>query len=413
MANKLTYLDYEQAIQKSLELAQSTKNTQHLCLDQALGRVLAEDIICTKNLPAFNNSAMDGFAYKYENSGKTLKIKQSIYAGDKGIKPCLGDDECYRIMTGAFVPSDVDTIAPLELCTDVAYNSAQMPQDLKKGSNLRLCGEEKQKGSTLLKKGQVLSSSSIALLASQGITSVKVYKKLSIAILSTGNELKEPWEACAEDEIYNCNSYAIKSLLNEHGFEPDYCGLLPDDLEKSVEFIKNLKDYDVIITSGGISFGDADFIYDAFLQNGLRVGFHGVNIKPGKPIMIGSMEKSYVISLPGNPLSAVVNMRLFGLNALAKIQGEQAFYHDGILAKNTEEFKVKQGRVNIVLGNLQNGKFTVAHHNKYGSGMISLLSQSNALLVSNANTSLIKKDQEVFVLSFAKHTTKAKHNILN
>lgn len=146
--------------------------------------------------------------------------------------------------------------------------------------------------------------------------------------------------------------------------------------------------------------GDADFVAQAFLDNGLEPIFHGVNLKPGRPIMMGKMNKTIVFSLPGNPLTAMVNMHLFAIPALKKLQGSSCFYHDVIKAKNKKEFKTKQGRVNIVLGTCENGIFTVTRDNKYGSGMITVLYESNALLVTSKDTSSISEEQEVGVISF-------------
>ncbi len=412
MAKQLTYLDFTEASKKSLDLAKATNKTQFISIENALGKILAKDIVCKKSLPAFNNSAMDGFAYASKDAQKPLKIVSTIYAGDKNIKPCLRENECYKIMTGAKVPNDADTIAPIEKCR-VDGEKINPPLELKKGANLRLKGEEAMEGNILLRKGEVLNSSAIALLATQGIVKVEVYCPLKIAVLSTGNELKEPWEQSDEEEIYNCNSYAIISLLKEHGFEAEYCGVVPDNLPKSVELIKNYKNYDVIITSGGISFGDADFMHEAFLQNGLEVAFHGVNIKPGRPIMMGKMKETFVICLPGNPLTAVVNMRLFGINILTKMQGAKSYYHDVLLAKNAKEFKVKNGRVNVVLGKLENGFFKATKDNKYGSGMVSLLCEANTLLVTDENTSQIKENQEVFLIGFNSELRDEKINIFN
>ncbi|MFV0562872.1 molybdopterin molybdotransferase MoeA [Malaciobacter mytili] len=402
MNNKLTYLDFNEAVKKSLELIVPTTLTQKIPLLEALNKVIAQDIICIKNLPSFNNSAMDGFAVKFEDAGKKLNIKRVIYAGDKDKKILanLQDNECYKIMTGAQVPNDADTIIPIENCLEVTDKTVLIPKDLKKGSNLRIKGEEQKKGNILLKKGEVIRSSHITLLASQGIVMVEVFKDISIAVLSTGDELKEPWEISSEDEIYNCNSYALISLLKEKGFNATYSGVIPDDLNKSKEFISTLKNYDVVITTGGISMGDADFVAQAFLDNGLEPIFHGVNLKPGRPIMMGKMNKTIVFSLPGNPLTAMVNMHLFAIPALKKLQGSSCFYHDVIKAKNKKEFKTKQGRVNIVLGTCENGIFTVTRDNKYGSGMITVLYESNALLVTSKDTSSISEEQEVGVISF-------------
>jgi len=415
MSSKLTYLDFDVAVERSLELAQATTLTEVIPLGLAIGRVVAQDIECVKNLPAFNNSAMDGFAIKASDAGKTLNINKIIYAGDKGeqTKATLWDNECYKIMTGAQVPSDVDTIIPIENCFDVTDKTVKIPDDVKEGANLRLKGEEQKVGNVLFNKGEIITSSHVTLLASQGITMIEVFKKISIAVVSTGNELKEPWEDSSDEEIYNCNSYALVSLLTESGFDATYSGVIPDSLETSKEFISNLNNYDVIITTGGISMGDADFVGQAFIENGLETAFHGVNVKPGRPIMMGKMNKTVVMCLPGNPLTAMVNMHLFAVPVLNKIQGSNAFYHDTTKAVNEEQFKTKQGRVNVVLGNCENGGFKVTRKNKYGSGMITALYESNSILVTSESTSGIEVEQEVFVIKFNSKLVKKQANIFN
>lgn len=415
MSNKLTYLDFNEAIKRSLEIAQVTTLKEIIPISSALGRVVGSDVICKKNLPAFNNSAMDGFAIKIEDAGKILNINKVIFAGDKGdkVKPSLWDNECYKIMTGAKVPSDVDTIIPIENCTDVTDKTVRIPADLKQGANLRLKGEEQKEGNVLFKKGEVINSSHITLLASQGLMMIEVYKEISIAVVSTGNELKEPWQNASDEEIYNCNSYALVSLLSEAKFNATYAGVIPDNLEESINFISNLKTYDVIITTGGISMGDADFVGEAFIKNGLQTAFHGVNVKPGRPIMMGKMSDTFVMCLPGNPLTAMVNMQLFAIPVLNKIQGSSYFYHDVSIGLNEEEFKTKAGRVNLVLGTLETGGFKVTRKNKYGSGMITALYESNCILVTSENTSIIEENQSIKVIKFNNKLLKEQINIFN
>lgn len=397
MINK--YLDFNEAVLKSLQMAKETTLNDIVSLGDSLGRIISKDIYCIKNLPSFNNSAMDGFAIKAKDAGKTLDVKETIFAGST-IEACLKENECYKIMTGAKVPCDVDTIIPIEDVLFYENNKVEIKSDVKKGACLRLKGEEQKEGNILFSKGCLITSSVIAVLASQGVVMLNVYKNLSIAVVSTGDELKEPWENANENEIYNCNSYALIASLKQHGFSATYTGVIPDSLEESQEYVKNLKSYDVIITSGGISMGDADFIGQAFLNNGLDIGFHGVNIKPGRPIMMGKMNKTFVICLPGNPLTAMVNLQLFVLPVLNKIQGNKAIYHDIEVAVNKEEFKTKKGRVNVVLGTLKQGEFNVTQKNKYGSGMISVLAQSNAILVTNEGRAGIEVEHSVKVIRF-------------
>lgn len=409
---KKTFLDFNIAIEKALENAVKTKYMELVNIEDSLGRVICKDIFCIKNLPSFNNSAMDGFAIKASDAGKSLKVKKVIFAGES-IDASLEEGECYKIMTGAKVPCDVDTIIPIEDVVSFENDIVTIKDDVKKGSSLRLKGEEKALDELLFSKGETITSSKIAVLASQGITKIETYKKLNIAVVSTGNELKEPWETASEDEIYNCNSYALISLLKEKGFDATYTGLVPDNLEESIKFVKELSPYDVIITTGGISMGDADFVGKAFLENGLETIFHGVNIKPGRPIMMGTMKDTFVMCLPGNPLTALINMHLFAMPVLLKMQGNKTIYHDITLAKNKEEFKTKSGRVNVVLGSCEKGEYTVTRKNKYGSGMITVLDESNSIVVTNENTSNISVGEDVKVIKFNCSYLDEQTNIFN
>jgi len=411
-----TFLDFDKAVSKSLDVAKTTTLIEIVNIEKSLNRVISEDILCVKNLPSFNNSAMDGFAIKANDAGKTLKVKTTIFAGDN-VESSLEEGECYKIMTGAKVPADVDTIIPIEDIVLYQNDEITLRNDVKKGACLRLKGEETSEGDLLFKKGEVVNSSKIAVLASQGLTMIKVYKKLSIAVVSTGNELKEPWEDANEDEIYNCNSYALTSLLGEKGFDSTYMGVVPDSLEESIEFVSSLKNYDVIITTGGISMGDADFVGQAFIENGLDIAFHGVNVKPGRPIMMGTMSKyngqTFVMCLPGNPLTAMVNMHLFAIPVLNKIQGSNYIYHDITLAKNEESFKTKTGRVNVVLGSCNKGEYKVTRKNKYGSGMITVLDESNSIVVTNEGRAGIEVGDSVKVIKFNCSYLKEQTSIFN
>ena len=417
-----TFLDFDIAVEKSLNCAEVINFIELINIEDSLKRIISKDMYCVKNLPSFNNSAMDGFAIKASDAGKSLKVKKIIFAGEN-VDACLEDGECYKIMTGAKVPNDVDTIIPIEDVVSFENNIVTFKNEVKKGSSLRLKGEEKAVDDILFKKGDEINSSTIAVLASQGITKVEVYKKLSIAVVSTGNELKEPWEEASEDEIYNCNSYALISLLKEKGFDATYTGVVPDSLEKSVEFVSSLKSYDVIITTGGISMGDADFVGQAFLDNGLEIAFHGVNIKPGRPIMMGTMQKgnqnekskgqTFVMCLPGNPLTAMVNMHLFSFPVLNKIQGANKIFHNITIAENKQSFKTKAGRVNVVLGSCNKGEFEVTRNNKYGSGMITVLEESNSIVVTNEDTASIEASNSVKVIDFNCSYLKEQINIFN
>ncbi len=409
---KLTYLDYKDAVKTSLENVKVTQKVEYVPLENSIGRILSKDIDCRKNMPAFNNSAMDGFAFKASDAGKSLKVISVIFAGDNSLVK-IDDGECCKIMTGAMIPEGADTIIPVEDTVMFDENSMQLPDNVHKGNHFRVKGEEYKEGISIFNKGEIINSAMVAILASQGITIVEVFVKLNIAVLSTGNELKEPWENAHEHQIYNSNSYAITSMLSEHNFEASYIGVVPDTLEDSIQFIKNLKSYDVVITTGGISMGDADFVAEAFITNGLEVLFHGVNVKPGRPTMMGLMDNTYVMAMPGNPLTALINTYLLSLPIIYKSSGANSSYHDFVLAKNIKSFKVKAKRANVVLGNLKNGEFHVTQENKYGSGMLKPLALSNCVMITLDNKDFVNEDEIIKVIPFGLRLNTSASDIYN
>ena len=395
----LDVLSFPDAQARALEACRTTQATETILIDRLLNRVLAEDILVKKNLPSFDNSAMDGFAFRYKERGRTLRVKKRIFAGEKPVAE-LSPGECYKIMTGAQVPSDADTIVPIEDCSHVTETEVAIPEDIRQGNAFRPKGEEQKEGNVLFEKGEFITPAHIALLSAQGIMAAKVYKQLQIAVLSTGDEIKEPWEEASEDEIYNANAFAITSLLQKYGFAPTYAGAIPDDLEETVSLIAKLKSYDVIITTGGISMGDADFLEEAFVKNGLSPLFHGVNVKPGRPTMMGTMQQSFVMAMPGNPLTAMINTFLLSLPVLFKMQGSSRYMHDFVYAKNIQAFKMRPGRNNIVLGKMEDGTFHVTRNNKYGSGMLTPIVESNALAIFNEEVSSVKEEEFIKVILF-------------
>jgi len=237
---QLDSLSLQDALQKALAAAPIKQETKIVMIDDALGKVLAEDLFVQKNLPSFDNSAMDGYAFRAEDAGKRLKVQRSIFAGETP-EPTLKEGECYKIMTGAQVPSDADTIAPFEKCDEVTDEAITTPSDIAKGANLRKKGEETRVGDLLFSKGTLLGYAEIALLAAQGITAVKVVLPLKIAVVSSGNEIKEPWERASEDEIYNANAFGITALLRSFGFDAVYVGSIPDDFDSTKEYLANIQ----------------------------------------------------------------------------------------------------------------------------------------------------------------------------
>ena len=390
-------LNFEEALKVALSAAKSIREKEIVNLSNSLNRVIATDIRAKRALPPFNNSAMDGYGFRYKDKDTPLRVVKKILAGES-VEPILGERECYKIMTGAKVPSDVDTIIPKEFCIqkdDMLY----IQKEVKRGNAIRLKGEEIEKGELLLKEGEILTYAKIALLASQGVSAIEVFKPLKIAIVATGSEVKEPWEEANEEEIYNINSINILMALKSFGFESEYKGRLEDSFIKSKEFFKELKrEYDLIITTGGISVGDADFTKRALIENGFRALFEGVRVKPGHPTMFGVMERSFIMALPGNPLAAILNFLLLGIPTIFKMQGAKFFRFKECKVKMGEKLTLKKGRANIVLGNIKDGIFFPFKHNQYGSGMIMPLVKSSAIAIFNENIDRVEKNSVIDVV---------------
>jgi molybdopterin molybdotransferase len=390
-------ISLSQALFKALEAVTPKQESAVVMLDSALGKVLAEDIHVRKNLPSFDNSAMDGYAFAYSDAGKELRVVQTIFAGEVP-KAILKSGECYKIMTGAQVPSDADTIAPFEVCEEVNKTHIIPPKQIKQGANLRKKGEECLEGSILLKKGTLLESSHIALLAAQGITAIKVFLNVKVAVISSGNEIKEPWEEASEDEIYNANAFGITALLQSFGFDALYVGSIPDDFDATVSFLASISSYDVILTTGGISHGEADYLYEAFIKNGLTPLFHGINLKPGHPTMMGTMQDTFVMGLPGNPLTTMVIAHTLSVPVLFKMQGNSSYFHTVSYATLAHSLTFRPGRTTLVLGELQNGVFTPTRGGKVGSGMLTPLCESNAIAYFDETTSSVKEGTLIKVI---------------
>ncbi len=414
---KLDLFSFGDALELALSGTKVSQKSEIVMINDALGRVLATSVICRKNLPSFDNSAMDGFAFKHIDVGGRVDIVSTIFAGDTPTEALI-EQSCYKIMTGAKVPNDADTIVPIEDCIEVTKEFVILPEGIKKGSALRKKGEEQAEGSVLFEKGEILTPAHIAILSAQGIVALEVYIQLCIAVVSTGDEIREPWESSSEDEIYNANAFGINALLEKFGFEPTYVGAIPDDLDSSVEFISQLSSYDAIVTTGGISMGDADFLEEAFVTNGLEVLFHGVNVKPGRPTMMGTMRKrcedeSFVMAMPGNPLTAMLNIFLLSLPVLFKMQGVANYHHSFVYAKNAKAFRANPKRANIVLGDMIDGEFHVTRDNKYGSGMLTPMYESNAVAVLGEGVDGAVEGDVIKVVLFDSTPSSIKNKTIN
>ncbi|MEO1928086.1 MAG: molybdopterin molybdotransferase MoeA [Nautiliaceae bacterium] len=386
---KLDSLGFEESLELILEKIEPKKETKKIFISQAIGKILAQDIKAKRDLPLFTNSAMDGYAFKYNEKCKKYKVVKTIFAGDI-VEGSLNECECYKIMTGAMVPKDADTVVPFEKVKEVGEF---IEFEEKKGANVRLKGEEVKKGEVLLEKGRKLNFADIAMLSSQGIVNVSVYRDLKIGVVVSGNELKEPWEEVGEFELFNANGMGIVSLLKEKGFEADYLGVLPDSLEESIKFFENIKGYDVLITSGGISQGEADFILDALEENGFEKYIHGILVKPGRATLVGKLKDTLILGMPGNPLSALIQLLSLGIPVLEKLRGNKNYNFTFIEIENKIPFKLNSKKDHTILGRVEKDGFYVIDNYKYGSGMLMPFIKANAFAIVKKGKSFIESEK--------------------
>nr|WP_315013798.1 molybdopterin molybdotransferase MoeA [uncultured Campylobacter sp.] len=361
-------------------------------LERATGRILAQDVVAVKNLPSFDNAAMDGYALKFDDFNEPLSVAATMLAGDE-TEILLKKGECVKIMTGAKMPTNADTVVPFE--DAILQDGKLTPQSkVKKFNALRYKGEEVKAGEILLKKGEILTPARVMMLAAQGIYCVCVERELRIGIFSSGDEVVEPWQNASEEQIYNANGAGIASLLQSFGFASSYAGIIKDDLESTTHALESAE-FDVIITSGGASKGEADFMKTALLNLGFSELFDGVNIRPGRPSKAFIKDKKIVFILPGNPMAAFLMCFLLVVPFLKSTRLEK---FDAVL---NQDVKIKSGRQNIVLGSFLEGKFSVTDNNKFGSGMITPLIKSNAVLVTNESLGELKAGEIVKILKFS------------
>nr|WP_314475471.1 molybdopterin molybdotransferase MoeA [uncultured Campylobacter sp.] len=375
-----------------LEKAKFDGCGEFVSLERAMGKVLAQDVVAVKNLPSFDNAAMDGYALKFDDFDQPLSIAATVLAGDE-VEISLKKGECVKIMTGAKMPINADTVVPFE---DAVLQDAKLsPQSkVKKFNALRYKGEEVKAGEILLKKGEILTPARVMMLAAQGIYCVRVEREIKIGIFSSGDEVVEPWQNASEEQIYNANGAGIASLLQSFGFASSYAGIIKDDLESTTRSLETAE-FDVIITSGGASKGEADFMKTALLNLGFSELFDGVNIRPGRPSKAFIKDKKIVFILPGNPMAAFLMCFLL---VVPFLKGSQLEKFDAVL---NQDIKIKSGRQNIVLGSFCDGKFSVTDNNKFGSGMITPLIKSNAVLVTNESLGELKMGEIVKILKFS------------
>ena len=374
--------------------------TQQVALAQALGRVLAQDIIAPFSIPPYNNAAMDGYALAFADLKPEMPIAGRITAGHPLTDP-VKPGFAYRIFTGAEIPSGLDTVVIQEDCTEkdgqVLINN--LPSER---ANLRPEGEDVQKGAIALNKGCKLFPPQIALLAALGISKLEVARPLRIGVFSTGDELKEPGEALKPGQIYDTNRYALIALVKNFGQDVKDLGILPDNLPIIKQALAQAaKDCDLILTSGGVSDGDEDHVKTAITSQG-EISFWKLKIKPGKPIAFGRINDTHIIGLPGNPVAAFLGFMLFVRPVIALKEGRNDLTPLSVPLISKDNFKKAKGRrefPRVVLRKEEAG-LRAYFFRPEGSGIVSSLAHSQGIADLGEEIETIKPGDTLEVILF-------------
>jgi len=377
-----------------------TRNTvgdvETVSLDQAINRILAEDLLSPIDVPAADNSAMDGFAFNGSCLGSgdqeiTLKVLGTAFAG-KPYEGKVGHGECLKIMTGALMPTDCDTVIPQEFTESVNELAVSFKQNqVKRGENRRLRGEDLQSGKAAIAAGRLLRPSDLGLAASLGIATLKVHRKLKVAILSSGDELCPLGKPLNVGSIYDSNRYSLTGLLNRLNLEIIDCGIVQDDpASLKAAFVDAASKADVLISSGGVSVGEADFTKQIMQELG-DVGFWKIAMRPGRPMAFGmlkpvegSSRKTLFFGLPGNPVAVMVTFYQFVRSALLQLNGASQTEPPMTQAIAEAPIRKKPGRTEFqraIVGRGPDGKPTVKLTGSQGAGILRSMSEANCFVI--------------------------------
>lgn len=388
----------------------TNKFVKILPIEQALGSIIAQDIKATHNLPPYDNSAMDGYAVKISDGGTCVAVNHTIFAGDNSDEELVSTN-AIKIMTGAKIPLGTQCIVPIEE-TKECNGGVTLPGNLVMSKHIRFCGEDIKSGDILLKIGDRLSAHQITLLASQGISHIKVYKKPRVAIFASGNELKMHFENVESFQLYNTNTPTFFARAEELGCEVDFVGTASDTLEDIKLHIQSALDSNLIITSGGVSVGDADFTKEAFEAFEYVNIFNKVEIKPGKPTNFGRIGNTFILNLPGNPLAAALNFELFAQSIILALSGDNSKYLNSISSRMKADYRLRAGKKTLVPGNYD-GEFFLAC-DKFAPGMVSPLATSNSyIIIDEACSGLTSGDYVKVIPTRFSFTSKEKVDLVS
>lgn len=393
-------LSFEEALARVLSQIAPIANTESVSISSSLDRILAENIVAPIDVPGADNSAMDGYAIQYHDNIKEYKILGEAFAGhiySGEIK--MG--QAVRIMTGGIIPSGANCVVMQENVVRDG-DSISLTQSPKIHENIRRAGEDIAKNSLVLTTGTRISAIHIGLLASLGISQVNLFRKIRVALLSTGDELLQPGEANQAGKIYDSNRFMLAALLQRLNIEILDLGCAKDNPQQLESlFLQADAQADVVISSGGVSVGDADYTKDILLKLG-DVSFYKIAMKPGKPLAFGKLKNAWFFGLPGNPVSSAVTYHQLVLPGLRRLSGEVFSPPTAITAIASQSLKKQLGRKDFQRGILSwnESGFVVSSAGLQNSGVLSGMAKANAYICLEKERGKVEVGEAVSVIPF-------------
>ena len=395
------FLSVVQGQEKILSLVNTVSEIEACKIENAYGRVLAEHIVSPVNVPQYTNSAMDGYAIRSDDVDRdSYQVVAEVMAGHAYDQP-LEVGQAVKIMTGAPTPLNGDTVVMREQASQegdkVTFNGA----NIKAGQNVRQAGEDLAIGSDVFTAGTRLASPEMGMIASLGFGEANVFRKLKVAVFSTGDEVQAPGTEQKANSIYDSNRFTIMGMLEKLGCEILDFGILEDNEQLMIEALENASaQADVVMTSGGVSVGDADYIKLALDKLG-QIDFWRINVRPGRPLAFGQINNKPFFGLPGNPVAVMVSFINFVEPALRKMQGEQGWKPLKVNAIATENLRSRQGRTEFSRGVYEldaTGRLTVRTTGKQGSGILRSMSEANCLIEISPAIDTVKAGESVTII---------------
>jgi molybdopterin molybdotransferase len=399
-------LSVDEARQHIMQEISPISAAQKVAIRSALGRILAEDVTSPVNVPSHTNSAMDGYALKGTDLVKGVNVLDCIgiaYAG----KPFKGEthtEQCVRIMTGAPTPAGTDTVVMQEQTEILTDGKIRILGKHRTGQNVRQAGEDIACGSVILKQGHQILPADLGVLASLGIGELSVRRRPRVAFFSTGDELRSLGEVLREGEIYDSNRYSLYGMLTRLELEILDLGVIPDQPAAVRDaFAMATTMADVVITSGGVSVGEADYVKQVLDEFG-QIEFWKIAMKPGRPLTFGHLGDSLFFGLPGNPVAVMVTFYQFVQPAIRYLAGGKPHLPFTLHASCTHSLHKRRGRTEFLRGVLQQtrqGELQVTVTGRQGSGILSSMSRSNCFIVLPENSADVEIGSLVAVQPFA------------